>query len=340
MQGRNFRSQEPRWPMSRLPLRHEAAPLLDASAACPAEALRYPPAVSFDRTDTAAPALRQVNAFTVDVEDYFHVAALSSAISRDSWATRESRVEANTERLLGLLGDHGVRGTFFVLGWVAERSPALVRRIAAAGHEIACHGFSHRLIYQQARQEFREETARSKACLEDLVGEPVIGYRAASFSVTRESLWALDVLIDLGFRYDSSVFPIRHDLYGLPGARPEPNRLAAPSGRTLVEFPMSAASFLGMPLPVSGGGYFRIFPYWLTRAGLKQINEQRRRPFAFYVHPWELDPAQPRVRVGLFSRFRHYTNLARCEGRLRRVLGEFTFATMRESLRLRGLLAG
>jgi len=282
---------------------------------------------------------RLINAFTVDVEDYFHVSALAGAITRDSWATREYRVEANTERLLALLDEHRVHGTFFVLGWVAERSPALIKRIASLGHEIACHGFSHELIYAQPPEKFRAETARSKRLLEDLIGQAVRGYRAASFSVTRESLWALDVLIDLGFDYDSSVFPIRHDRYGLPGASPEPNRLAAPSGRTLVEFPMSTADFLGVPVPVCGGGYFRILPYWLTSAGLHQINARFGRPFTFYMHPWEIDPGQPRVRVGWFSRFRHYTNLGRCEGRLRRLLGEFAFASMREALRLRGLLA-
>jgi polysaccharide deacetylase family protein (PEP-CTERM system associated) len=279
-----------------------------------------------------------INAFTVDVEDYFHVAALSSAITRESWPTHESRVERNTEHLLALLAERGVRGTFFVLGWVAERSPGLVRRIAASGHEIACHGFSHQLIYQQAREEFREETLRSKRLLEDLIGEAVLGYRAASFSVTRDSLWALDTLIDAGFLYDSSIFPIHHDRYGLPGAAPEPNRLSAPSGRTLVEFPMSAARFLGVQVPVSGGGYFRLLPFWVTRAGLKQINERRGLPFTFYLHPWELDPGQPRFKVSALSRFRHYTNLARCEGRLRRLLGEFEFTSMREALRLQGLL--
>jgi polysaccharide deacetylase family protein (PEP-CTERM system associated) len=281
---------------------------------------------------------RPVNAFTVDVEDYFHVAALSSVISRDSWSTREYRVEANTDRVLAVLAERSIRGTFFILGWVAERSPSLVRRIAAGGHEIACHGFSHELVYRQTEQEFRHETARAKDCLEDVTGEAVLGYRAASFSVTRESLWALDVLIDLGFSYDSSVFPIRHDIYGLPGAKPEPNRLHAPSGRTLIEFPMSAAKFLGVPVPVSGGGYFRILPYWLTRAGLRQINGRRNLPFTFYLHPWELDPDQPRVKVGRFARFRHYTNLERCESRLRRILGEFRFTSMREALRLQGLL--
>ncbi len=283
-----------------------------------------------------APAQRTVNAFSIDVEDYFQVAALAGAISRDSWPTREYRVEANTGRILSLLDEKKIRGTFFVLGWVAEKSPGLVKRIAAEGHEIACHGHSHQLIYRQTQKEFREETTRAKRFLEDVIGQPVLGYRAASFSITRDSLWALDVLIDLGFEYDSSVFPIRHDRYGIPGASPEIGRIAAPSQRTLVEFPMSAASFFGVQVPVSGGGYFRILPYWLTRTGLTQINEQAGRPFTFYLHPWEVDPGQPRVKVGAFSRFRHYTNLHRCEARLRRVLGDFSFSTMREVLATRG----
>ncbi len=279
-----------------------------------------------------------LNAFTVDVEDYFHVAALASAVSRESWPSRESRVERNTERLLALLDERGVSGTFFVLGWVAERHPALVQRIAACGHEVACHGYSHQLIYEQAPEVFREETARAKGLLEDAIGLAVHGYRAASFSVIRDTLWALDALIDLGFHYDSSIFPIHHDRYGIPDASPEPGPVAAPSGRTLVEFPMVPASVLGMKVPVCGGGYFRIFPYWLTRAGLRQINGQGRA-FPFYLHPWEIDPGQPRIRVGALSRLRHYTNLHRCEARLQRVLGEFPFAPMREVLHARGLLA-
>jgi polysaccharide deacetylase family protein (PEP-CTERM system associated) len=280
-----------------------------------------------------------MNAFTVDVEDYFHVAALSSAVTRDSWDQRELRVEGNIERLLGILDEHRVRGTFFVLGWLAERHPELVRRIAAAGHEVACHGYSHQLVYTQSPHVFREETLRAKGFLEDTLGHAVLGYRAASFSVTRDSLWALDVLIDAGFRYDSSIFPIHHDLYGLPGANPEPHRATAPSGRMIAEFPMSAATFLGVQIPVSGGGYFRILPYWLTRAGLRQINQRRGRPFAFYMHPWEIDPGQPRIQVGAFSRFRHYTNLERCEARLHRVLGDFAFTSMHEALQERGLLS-
>lgn len=273
-----------------------------------------------------------VNAFTVDVEDYYHVAALASAVSRDSWSSRESRVERNTERLLAVLEEKSVHGTFFVLGWVAERSPLLARRIAAAGHEIACHGFSHQLIYRQSRQEFREETARAKGLLEDATGRPVLGYRAASFSIVRDTLWALDDLIDLGFRYDSSIFVIRHDRYGIPDASPVPGRVTAPSGRSIMEFPMAPTRFLGLKVPVTGGGYFRIFPYGVTRAGLRRINAAGR-PFAFYLHPWEIDPGQPRVKVGAVSRFRHYTNLSRCEARLRRLLGEFTFRPMAEVLR-------
>ena len=279
-----------------------------------------------------------LNAFTVDVEDYFHVAALAAAVPRESWSSRECRVEQNMERLLALLAERGVTGTFFVLGWVAERYPRLVQRIAAAGHEVACHGYSHQLIYEQTPEVFRDETARAKHLLEDALGAPVHGYRAASFSVIRKTLWALDTLIDLGFHYDSSIFPIRHDRYGIPDASLDPGRFTAPSGRELVEFPMVPASVFGLKVPVCGGGYFRIFPYWLTRAGLRQIN-RRGRAFPFYLHPWEIDPGQPRIRVGALSRFRHYTNLHRCEARLHRVLTEFPFAPMREVLRLRGLFS-
>jgi polysaccharide deacetylase family protein (PEP-CTERM system associated) len=278
------------------------------------------------------------NAFSVDVEDYFQVAALAPANPREAWPQRESRVERNTHRLLDLAAARGIRGTFFVLGWIAERHPALVKRIAAAGHEIASHGFSHQLIYTQSPAEFREETTRSKRLLEDLTGEAVIGYRAASFSITRQSLRAHDVHIDLGFRYDSTIYPIRHDRYGIPGASPEPGVVSAPSGRTLAEFPMSAASFLGVKVPVSGGGYFRLLPYWVTRRGLAQVNRKHRRPFTFYLHPWEVDPGQPRFAVSWLSRFRHYNNLHRCEPRLKRLLGEFRFGTMREVLHARGLL--
>jgi polysaccharide deacetylase family protein (PEP-CTERM system associated) len=272
--------------------------------------------------------LKRINAFTIDVEDYFQVEALAPVIPRDSWSQREYRCERNVGRLLEMLAERGIHGTFFILGWIAQRSPQLVRDIAAAGHEVACHGMSHKLIYRQERTEFRDETRQSKALLEDLIGKPVQGYRAASFSIVKSSLWALDELIDAGFTYDSSVFPIRHDNYGIPDAALAPYEIVAPSGRTLVEFPMSIVNWGSLRLPVSGGGYFRIFPYWVTRKSLARINEREQRPFVFYLHPWEIDPGQPRVRASLKSRLRHYTNLSRCEARLGRLLGEFSFAPM------------
>ncbi len=278
------------------------------------------------------------NALTVDVEDYFHVSALAPRIDRDSWGSRESRVLANTHRLLDLFAQFGVHGTFFVLGWVAERHPQLVKDIAAAGHEVACHGFSHRLVYEQSPEEFREETLRAKRLLEDAIGAAVLGYRAASYSIVRRSLWALDILVELGFTYDSSIFPVRHDRYGIPDAERNPHRMATPGGRSIVEWPLAAASVLGFRLPVAGGGYFRLLPYALSRWGLASINRRDQWPFIFYLHPWEIDPGQPRVRVGWLSRFRHYTNLDQCEARLRRLLGEFRFGTARNSLSQLGLL--
>lgn len=279
------------------------------------------------------------NALTVDVEDYFHVAALASNISRDSWTSRESRVVGNTHRLLSLFEQFDVRGTFFVLGWVAERYPELIRDIAANGHEIACHGFSHRLVYEQSPEEFYEETLRSKSLLEDITGSRVLGYRAASYSVVRDSLWALDILVELGFTYDSSIFPVHHDRYGIPGAERAPHRLSTPDGKLIVEWPLATASILGLRLPVAGGGYFRLLPYWLSHWGLASINQRELRPFIFYLHPWEIDPAQPRIAASWLSRFRHYTNLGKCEERLRRLLGEFRFGTARDGLVQLGLLS-
>lgn len=281
-----------------------------------------------------------VNAMTVDVEDYFHVAALAESIPRSRWDSMEYRAEQSTGRLLELFESRGIHATFFVLGWVAARSPGLVRRIAAAGHEIACHGESHELVYRQTPEVFREETFGSKRRLEDLIGAPVRGYRAASYSVTRQSLWALDVILDAGFEYDSSVFPIRHDVYGLPDAPLLPSLMTAPSGRTLVEFPLSTASYLGMRLPVAGGGYFRLLPYWLISAGLRQVNRKAASPFVFYLHPWEVDPGQPRIEASLKSRFRHYTNLDACEARLARLIDEFRFGRMDEVLAGLRLIAG
>ena len=278
------------------------------------------------------------NAFTVDVEDYFQVEGFAGVIDRQSWDGYDTRVQANTAALLEILARRGTRATFFVLGWVARKHPGLVRELAAAGHEIACHGMSHRLIYTQTPAEFRQETRDAKALLEDLCQRPVIGYRAATYSITRKSLWALDVLCEEGFQYDSSIFPMRHDRYGIHDAEPRPHVLVTPAGGRLVEFPISVLRYGPVKLPVAGGGYFRLFPYWLTRWGLRRLNRQAQE-FVFYVHPWEVDPGQPRIRAaGALSRFRHYRNLDRCARRLDRLLGEFDFDTMQVVLAQRHLL--
>jgi polysaccharide deacetylase family protein (PEP-CTERM system associated) len=279
------------------------------------------------------------NALTVDVEDYFHVSALAQSIERSSWASRESRVVGNTKRLLELFDQFSAKGTFFILGWVAERYPQLVIDIATRGHEVACHGFSHRLVYEQSPEEFREETRRAKEVLEAITGAAVLGYRAASYSIVRESLWALDILVELGFAYDSSIFPVRHDRYGIPNAERIPHRMSTPGGGSIVEWPLATAHVFGCTLPVAGGGYFRLLPYWLTRWGLASINRTESQPFIFYLHPWEIDPDQPRVAASLLSQFRHYTNLDKCEERLRRLLSEFCFASAKDGLAELGLLS-
>jgi len=266
------------------------------------------------------------NALTVDVEDYFHVSAFANSIDRNEWSSHALRVENNTRILLDLFDEFGVSATFFVLGWVADRVPGLIGEIAGRGHEIACHGWSHQLVYNQSPDEFREETIRSKQLLEDILQLPVKGYRAASYSITAKSQWALDVLAEAGFVYDSSIFPVRHDRYGIPGANDMPYEMQTPGGHTLVEFPLSTARFLKYRVPVAGGGYFRLYPYAVTRAGLRQIN-RNNNPFIFYLHPWEIDPEQPRVDAQWFSRFRHYNNIDKCEPRLRRLLADFEFTT-------------
>lgn len=277
------------------------------------------------------------NALTIDVEDYFQVAALAEAVRYDDWDSMEYRVEANTDRILALFEEADVKATFFTLGWVAERSPKLVKRIADAGHEVASHGYSHQLIYNQTPDVFREETRRSKAILEEILGRAVTGYRAASYSITNQSRWALDILAEEGFIWDSSIFPVRHDRYGMPGTPRWPHRLTTDKGYELAEFPLSTLNLPGYTLPIAGGGYFRLFPYWFSAWGLGSINRQGQ-PFVFYLHPWEVDPAQPRLDVKWFSRFRHYNNLDVCEKRLAQLLERFRFTTMSHVLQNQGLL--
>ena len=272
-----------------------------------------------------------INALTVDVEDYFHVSAFAKSIDQQDWDNYPLRVENNTRRLLDLFDENGVKATFFVLGWVAERVPELVKDIAGRGHEVACHGYSHQLVYNQSPDIFREETLRSKHMLEDIVQAKVSGYRAASYSITKRSLWALDILAEAGFEYDSSIFPVKHDRYGIPGAEEYPHKLTTPNGSSLVEFPLSVAKVFNHNLPVAGGGYFRLYPYMLSKAGLSQVN-RRGWPFIFYLHPWEIDTEQPRIAAKWFSRFRHYNNLEKCEPRLNRLMNDFEFTTVRDVL--------
>lgn len=270
------------------------------------------------------------NVISVDVEDYFQVEAFANIVDRSQWESFPSRVEANTRRLLDLFDETGVKATCFILGWVAERQPKLVAEIVQRGHEPACHSYWHRLIYRLTPVEFREDTRRAKDCIEQAAGEAIYGYRAPTFSITEKSSWAPEVLAELGFRYDSSIFPVKHDNYGVPDAPRGPFPIDTPSGR-INEYPMTTFRFWKSPnLPVAGGGYLRIFPEWYTRAGVRRASKEGI-PVITYVHPWEIDPEQPRINAGVKSRLRHYTNLSKTSGRLRRLLESAPFTSFRES---------
>jgi polysaccharide deacetylase family protein (PEP-CTERM system associated) len=279
-----------------------------------------------------------LNALTIDVEDYYHVTGFESVIQRADWDGYESRVGRNTLRLLDLLDTHHTKATFFVLGWVAERHPQLVRTIHTRGHEVASHGYAHQRIYTQSPAQFRQETQRSMSLLEDIIGERIHGYRAASYSITRESLWALDILGEEGFTYDSSIFPIHHDRYGIPGYPRFCHVLDNHGGGQLIEFPISTMRLAGVNFPIAGGGYFRLFPYALISRGLRSINRLERQPALIYLHPWEIDPDQPRVHAGAAARFRQYVNLHKTEARLCRLMQDFTFGTLLDVLRQQHLL--
>jgi polysaccharide deacetylase family protein (PEP-CTERM system associated) len=272
------------------------------------------------------------NALTVDVEDYFQVEGFADVIPRASWPTWPARVGRNTRVLLDLFAKHQVRATFFVLGWVAEREPGLVRAIAAEGHEVACHGAEHKLIYRQTPDEFRADVRRAKFRLEDLVGRRVDGYRAPSYSITRASLWAVEVLIQEGFAYDSSIFPVHHHRYGIPKAERFPYGIIRDAG-TLVEFPPTTLALPGFNLPLAGGGYFRLLPYPLFRRALRHVNHSEGQPGIFMVHPWEIDPAQPRIPARRLNQWRHSVNLGRTLQRLEQLLTDFRFAPAGEVLR-------
>lgn len=269
------------------------------------------------------------NAMTVDVEDYFQVSAFEPFVRRDDWERLPRRVERNTARILDLFGAAGVRATFFTLGWVAERHPQLIRRMVAEGHEVASHGFQHTRVTQQGPEDFRADVRRTKALLEDIAGVPVTGYRAASYSIGRDNLWALEVLREEGYRYSSSIYPINHDLYGMPEA---PRFAFRVNGSDFVEVPVTTLRLGARNLPCGGGGYFRLLPYRLSRWAMRRVNQDDGQPCVFYFHPWEIDPDQPRQPgLNARTRFRHYLNLRRMEARLERLLADFAWQRMDET---------
>lgn len=269
--------------------------------------------------------------FTVDVEEYFQVSAFEARLDRRLWGLMESRVADSVRSLLEMLDRYGARGTFFVLGWLADRKPEIVREIASAGHEIASHGWDHRRVTEQTPERFRQSVRQSKQVLEDISGGPVRGFRAPSFSITPGVEWALDILIEEGYSYDSSLFPIQRPGYGYPAAQRHVHWLTRPAGR-LAELPPATLRRWGVNIPAGGGAYFRLFPYGIVRAALREAQEQGV-PGTFYIHPWELDPGQPRVRVPWLTRIRHYGGLHRTADRLRRLLAEFRFTAIADTLR-------
>lgn len=266
------------------------------------------------------------NAMSVDVEDYFQVMAFEPWLKDRPWDGFECRIPRNVERILEMFATARVHATFFTLGWVAEKFPALVRRIAAAGHEIASHGYGHVRVTEQAPEQFRADVSRTRKLLQDVSGQPVNGYRAASYSIGERNLWALDVLEECGHLYSSSIYPIHHDFYGMPDA---PRFAFRMRRNSLLEVPVTTVEFLGRKIPCGGGGYFRLFPYWLYRRALERVNRTDGQPGVFYFHPWEIDPGQPRIEAaGRKARFRHYLNLSRMESRLTRLLGDFRWDRM------------
>jgi polysaccharide deacetylase family protein (PEP-CTERM system associated) len=274
-----------------------------------------------------------VNALTVDVEDYFQVEAFSGTISRWDWTRWESRVEKNTDSLLDLFERYNAHATFFILGWVAQHFPKVVRKIVNSGHEVACHSYNHEMIRNQNPDQFRFDVKRAKILLEDIAGEMVCGYRAPTYSITSQTLWALEILIEEGFRYDSSIFPVHHDRYGIPQAQRFPYVIRCLSGEIL-EFPPSTVKILNQNLPIAGGGYFRLMPYPIFRWGLRRINRREGQSAIFMIHSWEVDPAQPIVPGTWTNIWRHRLNLHRTKARLGRLLEEFRFASVREVLGL------
>jgi len=273
-----------------------------------------------------------LNALTIDVEDYFHVQAFADVISSAHWDEYPVRVERNTFRLLEILGRRNVKATFFILGWVADRCPALVRAIVDSGHEIGSHGYGHRMLTRGSQANFREDLIRAKSTIEDQTGSRVTCFRAPSYSITSKTLWALEILAEFGFEYDSSIFPIRHDYYGIPDAPRFPHYWSLKSGARLLEFPPSTVRILGINVPIAGGGYLRLLPYKVTAWAIRRLNQKEDQPAMVYLHPWEIDPDQPRLAASWRSRFRQYQNLQTTEKKLMRLLDDFSWAPMSKVL--------
>jgi len=285
------------------------------------------------------------NYLTIDVEDYFHVSAFEKISSPETWGGRQCRVERNTDIILSILDEYDTNATFFILGWVAERYPQLTKKIAASGHEIASHGYLHQRVALQDRETYRQDIRRGKALLEDQIGCPVLGYRAPSYSITRQTAWAFDELVAAGFQYDSSIFPMQHDFYGIPdwprfsgyAVKNGDNWIAADTpgeeSMSIRELPITTLRFGKRNYPIAGGGYFRLLPYAVTRWGLSRINQREQQPFVFYLHPWEFDPEQPRMQgCSAKSKFRHYLNLGKTEHRFKQLLQDFSFEPIKSGL--------
>ncbi|MBD3168161.1 MAG: DUF3473 domain-containing protein [candidate division Zixibacteria bacterium] len=269
------------------------------------------------------------NIFTADVEDYFHVSAFSDVIKYSDWGKYKSRIIPNILSLLGLLEKYKIRGTFFILGWVAEKFPEIVTLIHQAGHEIACHSYLHRLVYKLTPRQFYDDTKKAKDIIEEIINRPIHGYRAPSFSIVKKCQWAWDMLDQLGFTYSSSVYPIKHDRYGFLGIPRTAFQVRVKSGSYMKEIPMTTISMLGKNIPVGGGGYLRLFPLWFTRMAIRRLNHEGI-PAIVYMHPWEMDPHQPKMPGKLLSRFRHYTNLSTTEYKLGSLFGEMEFTAMND----------
>lgn len=264
---------------------------------------------------------------TIDVEDYFQVGAVEDVILPSQWSDMEPRVEANTDKILQLFDEHSATATFFTLGWIAERFPQVVKRIVDQGHELASHGTMHQRASSQTPEEFKKDVGDSKRLLEDISGQPILGYRAPSFSFTKSNQWVYDILAEEGYRYSSSVYPVVHDHYGIPDAP----RFKYTTESGIEEIPLSTLPLLGKNVPISGGGYFRLYPYALTRWALRRFAKHETQPYIFYLHPWEVDPNQPKMEgLSAKSQFRHYLNLHRVEGRLKQMMTDFQWSSMAE----------